>query len=237
MKNLFPIFLIISILCTAITYVALDNIFMALGVFLVFITISMLVFIPMLKKYDQTSKRFHECYHFINNFIIALSIKKTIGGALESTVSSMPDDFVDIYEGLENMTNDEKLSYFSTYFQFYVYRLFLQIIALWQEEGGDILLMSKYLINEARNNEEYMSKCEGLAKHKYVEIAMLWFFTLIIVAVLRFSLKDFYQINNTQIIFVVSVFVLMGFILLTIYLLIQKGTSINLKGANNEKEL
>ncbi len=236
MSNKYILFFILSIISGAVTYIAIDNIFIALGVVAIYVVVSMLIFVPLLKKHEIKVKRFHECYHFVNNFIIALSIKKSIKGSLESTVASMPNEFIDIYNGLENMSDDDRLHYLSSYFPFSVYRLFLQIISIWEEEGGDILQMSKYLITETRNNEEYISKADTMSRHKYVEISVLWAFCVVIVVVLRFALKDFYVYIKQQLIFMISVIGLMLFILVTIYLLIQKGTNLKIKGADiNEK--
>ncbi len=234
--NKYVIFVLLSVIAGAITYLALDNIFIALGVLAAYVLVSVLLFVPTLKKHEMKVKKYHECYHFINNFIIALSIKKSIKGSLESTVASMPNEFIDIYEGLENMSDDDKLHYLTSYFQFYVYLLFLQIVSVWEEEGGDILQMSKYLITETRNNEEYISKADIMSRHKYVEITVLWAFCAAIIVVLRFALKDFFVYIKEQIVFIASIIGLMLFVLFSMYLLIQRGTHLSIKGASeNEK--
>ena len=238
MNRRLVIFLIISFLAGAITYLSLDNLYLALGVMAVYIIAGITLFTPSLEKYDIKVRKFHECYHFINNFVIALSIKKSIKGAIESAVNSMPLDFIELFEGLENMNDDDKLQYFSSYFPFYVYRLFLQIIFLWEEDGGDILQMSKYLISEVRSIEEYITKADNLSRHKYVEIAILWGFCAVIVIVLRFALKDFYSLIKEQILFNVAIVLLMLFILASIYLLIKRGTYLPIKGGDeNEKNI
>ncbi len=236
MKSRIVILLIISLLAALITYISLSNIFIAAGVLVIYLITSLLIFEPMMKKHNEKVTRFHECYHFLNNFIISLSIKKSIKGALESTVGSMPNQFIEMFESLENMSDDGKLDYLSTYFYFHVYQLFLQIVKLWEEEGGDILQMSKYLISEIRNNEEYITKSDSLWKSKNVEIAILWAFCAFIVVVLRFSLKDFYASIQTQTIFIASIIVLMLFILFSIFLLLQRGMHLKIKGSEtNEK--
>ena len=198
--------------------------------------VSLFILMPMLKKHEIKLTRFHECYHFINNFIISLSIKKSISGALETTVNSMPSEFIDQYNSLENMSDNEKLNYLSTYFIFNVYQLFLQILAVWQDEGGDIIAMSKYLTSEIRNNEEYLSKCETLTKRKYFEIGVLWMLCLAILIFLRFALKDFYTKIKGQLVFIISITLLALFILFSIYLLVRKATTVAIKGDNkNEK--
>ena len=236
MNNKITLFLIISLIVASISYVALENIFIAVAVFVIYLAVCFLMIVPRFKNYELIKNRYHECYHFINNFIITLSIKKSIAGALETTVYSMPNTFVDVYNGIDNLSENEKLEYLSTYFQFYDYSLFLQIINIWQEEGGDILSMSKYLIGNIRHNEEYISQVDTLAKRKYVEIAILWTISLAIVVILRFALSEFYGKVKGQLLYIVSISMVFAFVLLTIYLLVYKGTSLNLKGnANHEK--
>ena len=236
MNKNFITLLFISLIISVVSYIALENIIISGGILIVYIIFSLLIISPMLKKHAIKIRKFHECYHFINNYVISLSIKKSIAGALESTVNSMPTQFIDIYEGLENMGNIDKLNYLSSYFSFHAYQLFLQILAIWQEEGGDILQMSKYLINEIRCNEEYITKTESMSVHKYVEIGILWSFCLLIIIVLRFALKDFYMYIKGQLIYLISMVILFLFILFTIFLLIQKGTNLKIKGyKDNEK--
>ena len=236
--NLYVLFVIIALFSFGITFLALDNIFIALGVMVLFALIGTLIFVPMITKHKNKVKRFHECYHFINNFVIALSIKKSIAGSLESVVNSMPTEFIEMYEGLEYMSDNEKINYLSTHFSFHIYRLFIQILELWEEEGGDILEMSKYLIAEARNSEEYITKSDSLSSHKYVEITVLWGFCLAIVVVLRFVLKDFFASVKHNVIYIVSIVLLMMLVLFSIYLLLSKGTDLKIKGySENEKNV
>ncbi len=235
MKNNILIFVIISLIAGVTSYIALDSLLIAIITLTIFLIMSIFVFSPMISRYVIKVKKFHECYHFINNFVIALSIKKSISGSFETTVNSMPNEFIELCEGLENMTEKEKLNYFSSYFNFYVYQLFIQIVDLWEDQGGDILQMSKYLITEIRYNEEYITKTDSLSKHKYVEIGILWAFSLLVIIILRFALKDFYQSVKNQLLYMLAIVIVMAFILLTIFLLINKGTSLKLKGNNHEK--
>ena len=235
-KSHFLFFLLISIVVCVSVFIALENVLILLGILLLYMAVSLFILMPMLKKHEIKLTRFHECYHFINNFIISLSIKKSISGALETTVNSMPSEFIDQYNSLENMSDNEKLNYLSTYFTFNVYQLFLQILAVWQDEGGDIIAMSKYLTSEIRNNEEYLSKCETLTKRKYFEIGVLWMLCLAILIFLRFALKDFYTKIKGQLVFIISITLLAIFILFSIYLLVRKATSVAITGDNkNEK--
>ena len=232
------IFLIISLVVSIVSYIALENIYISVGILSFYLLISVFFISPLIKKYNMQVNKFHECYHFINNFIISLSIKKSITGALETTVPSMPSEFVEMFSGLENMSENEKLNYLSTYFEFYDYQLFLQIIFLWEEQGGDVVAMSKYLLSDIRDNEEYLTKAGSLATHKYVEVGILWTITLLVIVVLRFALNDFYNKIINQLVFMISISAILIFILLSIYLLVKKGTTIEIQGySQNEKNI
>ena len=236
MNSRFILFLLLSLVCGVISYISLSNIIVSLGIIATYLLVSILLINPLLKQYEIKSKRYHENYHFINNFIIALSIKKSIKGALESTLGSMPSEFNEMVEGIENMNDHEKINYLSTYFAFYSYRLFLQIIDFWEEEGGDILDMSKFLLDDIRHEEEYISKSSTLFTRKVGELISMWGICLLILVVLRFSLKEFYLNIQSQPLFMIAICALFAFLLFTIYLLVYKGTLLKIKGVRkNEK--
>ena len=68
----------------------------------------------------------------------SLSIKKAINAAFENVVLSMDKEFQEMIDRLNNMMEKEKIKYLGdSYFPFHVYKLFLQIIDLYEEEGED----------------------------------------------------------------------------------------------------
>ena len=236
MNKNYIIFIFISLGLGTVLYIATDNIIVSLIILLASLALSIFAYVPKLKKFSDVVERYHECYHFINNYIISLSIKSSISAALENTIMSMSNSFKEMYEKLEDMNESDKLDYLQSYFPFYSYKLFLQIITLWQDEGGDVLAMSSHLLSEIRYEEEYITTITSLARKKYVESASLWLICLAILVLLRFTLNDFYTRIKFQPIFIISVSIIAAFILLSIYLLIDKGTKISLKGYNpNEK--
>jgi len=238
MKKYFPIFLVISIILGAVMFLATNNIIISIVICVISIIAALILFIPKLVLFYQVAERYHDCYHFINNFVISLSIKNSIQGALEATMLSMGRDFKEFYSKLEDMSDRDKVHYLESYFPFYTYKLFLQIISLWEEEGGDVLVMSNYLLSEIRYEEEYVSSISSLAKHKYIESSSLWMVCIGILVLLRFCLNDFYTKIINLPIFVISLSIFMIFVLFSIYLLIVKATKIDLKGyKQNEKIL
>ena len=239
MKNkLLWLFIFGSLIIALVFYLASDNYFVAIGILLIYVLVGIFVFSPMLVRYAKVIERYHECYHFVNNFIIALSIKKAIGAALENTVYSMGNDFQEMISKLENMDDSQKLRYLQgSYFPFHTYQLFIHVIELYQEEGGDILQMSKYLIADARNAEEYINLTNSISGRKYIEITVLWMISLAILVILRFSLSEFYKAIKSQLFFQYALIGIAVFVLVTYLILFSKGTSINLKGYDKHEKI
>ena len=89
------------------------------------------------------------------------------------------------------MGETEKLTYLHKYFAFDLYRIFLDIVTLWSEQGGDILTMSQHLINQVRLKSNLIH-CQNVQRSKTIEFTVLWTIALSIMASLRFALSQFY---------------------------------------------
>ena len=226
-KKYVLLFLLISLVVGVISYVVLENIFIALGVFVVYLVFSFTLIYSTLKKHDQFIKKYKDCLKFENNFIFALSIKRSIELALDSAVNSMSEDFIEQYNSLGKITCEEKLDYMSNYFCSADFQMFLYVIKSWNERGGNIIEMSKYLTSNLRNVEESILKYENLAKKKYYEIAILWTLVFLIPVLLKYCLKDFYSQIKGEIIFIISFSLLCMFALFSIILMIYKCTKTN----------
>ena len=224
------LFIGLSFLFSFITYITTSSWITALLVFIFSVIFLNLVTLPICKKFSKTSKRFHECYNFINNFIISLSIKNTIEGSFNLTIDSMNPSFKEDIEGLEHLTGLDKLTYINKYFTFDIYKLFLNIIALYEEQGGNILQMASLLTEKSRYQEQYLNNTVGVAKRKIIEFSTLWLFSLAILIVLKFVLGQFYNQIFTQFIFQILIGLLFMFIVVSIHLLVVRITKIEIKG-------
>ena len=237
MSVLIVVFIFISILFAGTVFIVTTNIYFAIGILAVSLLYFFLLAFPKIKKSKIKNERFHECYNFINTFIISLSIKKSIKAAFDDTVITMGESFQKTNESLSDLNYDEKLNYITTIYPFHIYSLFLNVVSLWTEEGGDILMMSTQLINETKNVEDYLISCERMARKKYVEFSVLWLLAIAILIFLKFALKDFYTQLKGQIFFPICISLIFVFILFSIHVLLNVTTSIELKGwTNNEKK-
>lgn len=195
-----------------------------------------LLFERKIKKYVHITTRFHECYTFINSFIVSLSITNSFTNSLESSSNALGDDFKEEMDGIRDMKEIEKLQYLQKYFPFHVYKLFFNIVCIQTEEGGDILKMSRFITDDIRENEEYIAYSNSLMRRKAFEIATLWLFTFFILIVLRFALKDLFASFSHQLVFQLCVGAIFLIALISIELFTRRFTSLKIKGANYEEQ-
>lgn len=235
MSAIIIISIIVSLLFGVVVYIATNNIFVSIAALLISIVYFLLIAMPKIKKNAQKMQRYHQCYSFINTFTISLSIKGSIKGALDTTFESMGDDFTNNIQGLEELNENDKLSYLNQYFKFHIYGLFVNLINLWSEQGGNIIDMSAHLINEARLTKEYITESSRMAKKHVMEFAILWLISLAILVILRFALAQFYNQIIKQIYYPFAVLAIILVCLLTIHIAIMRVTKIDIRGWEDAK--
>ena len=236
MKKISIFYFIIPIAFGIIAYLSSDNLIIAISIIFVSLLYFFLLFMNRYFKYKETLKRFKSCYNFINSFIISLSIKLTVPPALESVAANMDNDFKQEYEGLEHITDLEKLDYLKKYYNFHVYDLFLNVVKLFEERGGNILDMSSHLLNETRKQSDYLINCELMNRRKWIEFGILWFLSLAIMVLLRFALSQFFSLISQQIFYKITIAGVFVFVLFSIEILSKKSFSLNTKGWDNKNE-
>ena len=234
--NFLLIGIILSIVFAGALYIAGENIFTSSLIFL----ITNLCFIFLVRrqvdKYQEKTRRYHQCYQFINTYLISLSIKGSLAAARESSYNTADEDTREIVDSIKDLSEEEKLSYLNKYFRFDLYRLFLDTVFLWNEQGGDILVMSQYLINQVRLKEEYILSCESAHRSKLLEFCVLWGIAIAILVSLRFALSQFFSYISKTIFYQVAIVIIFLFILLSIYIMMRRITNIVLEGWKDEEK-
>lgn len=221
---------IVGIAFSLVCYVSTGNYIST--IFIGVITLCYFVFFAykVIKNKDEKIARFQDCYHFVNNFLISLSIKGHVSGALASALESQNEETRELINSLDTDDPMQKVKYLKKHFKFDVYYLFVDLIVLYNEEGGDILQMSSYLLNQIRESEEYLVNAERLNKSALVEFAALWIFSLAILAILKFSLDDFFTYIVKNNFYQISVVCVLLFALYSVHLAVKKVTRIDIKG-------
>ena len=159
-----------------------------------------------------------------------------MSAAIQSGYETTDENTKAIIDSIKELNEEEKIMYLCKYFKFDLYRLFVDTINLWNEEGGDILKMSQYLINQVRLKEQYLITCETIHRQKTTEFIVLWSISLAILAILRFALSTFFDRIRVTIFYQVAVTVIVLFVLVSIYILLLKISKLDLEGwKDNEK--
>lgn len=226
--------LLVGFLLAFAYYIGTNSFIFSIALFVITFMYFFLILGKRFIKFSNKVKRFHECYFFINNFIVGLSIKGSVTAALENLKGTISDDFQEEMESCEDMSAEEQLTYLQKYFPFHIYQLFMDIFLLWSEQGGDIIQMSTHLINQLRENEEFIVFAESNNRSHLVEFIILWAFSVAIVVALRFALSIFFESVSKQMLFQVGVFIVFLFIIASIEVMSRRMVNVEIKGANYE---
>lgn len=230
MKKIIVYELILVLFLTLIAYLSTDNLYVMLFVFLTFLIYFLFILNMSIKKYLFASKRYQECYKFMNSFIFSLSATNSLQSSFEAAVKNPSDEFIKELEGIKQLDIIEKIKYLDRYFPFKTYLIFIDVMDIFNTQGGDILYMSKYLVNEARLNQDYIDICKNLAIKKVVELAILWCLTLSILIILRFGLATFFEQLSNQIFYPISICIFFLLVLIFFHFSIKTILKINVKG-------
>jgi len=180
-----------------------------------------------LKNHRQNIKKRHECYQFINSFIIAISVKKTVGAALETITDQFKGALKEELNSVDHLDSLDTVTYLNKYFSLPLYDLFLKIITLYLEQGRDILQMSELLIYEARRMEENINVLDIMGKRKAINFAILWIMTGVIILFCRFGIKAFYLQMLGSPLFLSILVGFFLFALLSFHLMLKQYVEIN----------
>ena len=234
--NYFVVGIIVSFVLAGVSYIATQNIFSSLLIFLTTNAFFVLIVRKQMNKSQLKIHRYHQCFQFINSFIVSLNIKGSMSAAMESAYETADDATREILDSIKETNEEEKISYLQKFFKFDLYRLFVDTVSLWNEQGGDILNMSRYLVDQVRLKEQYLINCQLIHKNKTTEFIVLWGITLSILGALRFSLSQFFSYISGTIIYQVSIVVVMLFALLSVYVLTKRVANLNLEGWKDDEK-
>ena len=228
--------IVASFVLAGVNYIATQNVFLTFLIFFLSIIFFILFVKRQMAKNQLKIHRYHQCYQFINTFIISLNIKGSMSAAIESSYETSDESTREVLESIKEMNEEEKIGYMCKYFKFDLYRLFVDTVKLWNEEGGDILKMSQYLINQARLKEQYLITCERIHRQKTVEFVVLWGVSLAILSMLRFTLSQFFFRVSKTMFYQISVFLIILFAIFSIYIFVLRISKSDLEGWKDDEK-
>lgn len=229
MKNTTLIAIVVSLVIGGIAYLCSNNYYVAGGLTLVYLLYYLVIAMKKIKKYLANNERIHHCYHFVNSFIITMSVKGSLDDAYNNAIQGASGEFSDIVSELENMAVMERLEYLRQYFNLAVYKMFINVINIYQEQGGNLLSMGENLIQETTRIEETLNKSNSSIKKILVEFFVLWIISFGVLIFLRFGIPDFYETMLKSLPFFISLIVFFVLFLFSLHVFLTRATKLYIK--------
>jgi len=209
-------YLIVSVVCLllgGLSYFVTSSLFFFLGVSMTYFLTAVIVLKPMLRSYQDKERKRHECYRFVNSFIISYSSTGSLEKSYSSSLEDSQKEFRDIQESIISQDVRSRIFYFQRYFSTDLYDMFLSLFVLFEEQGGDLLSVAKGLLDELTRVEEFGDSVRKESVRNLREYILLWAMSMLILGFLRFGLSNFYSFLTKSPVYLTTIGVYFAFFL------------------------
>ena len=222
-------FVIASLIISVICFLTTSNIFYALAVLLIFIGYYFLYLFKKFKKYRSLVQRVHSAYFFINSFLITLSVKESYAEAYQSGLRMQDSELHLFANELNELSDLEKVKYLKNYFKLAIYKMFLNVLEIYQDQGGNILSMSDNLMRECTRTEKTLNDSSNLGIKHLIEFIILWALSFGVLLFMKYGIRDFYNKMLNDPIFAPLIFLFFLICLLSIHLFFKNFINLSIK--------
>ena len=87
----------------------------------------------------------------------------------------------------------DRVRYLYGFFNLSIYKVFLNVLDLYQDQGGNILNMADNLLRECTRTEKTLSDTLSIGYKHLTEFTILWLMSFAILLFMRFSIEEFYM--------------------------------------------
>lgn len=223
------IFVCISLAIAVLCFITTSNIFFSLGVLVIYVAYYFLIQYKRIKKYKSLVNRVHSCCFFINSFLITMSVKESFEDGYISGLRAKNSELTMFTNELNDLAYSERVIYLKNYYKLAIYKMFLNVLDIYQDQGGNILTMSENLIRECSRTEKTLNDSSSLGVKHLVEFIMLWALSFAILLFMKFSLKDFYEKMLANPIFTPLIFVYFLICLLSLHFFLNSFANLSIK--------
>ena len=223
------VFACISLVVAIICYISTSNLYFALAIFVIYFGYYFIFQFKKLKKYKSLKRRVHSCCFFINSFLITVSVKESFEEGYNSGLRMQDPELKLFTNELNELSDYEKVKYLKNYFKLAVYKMFLNVVDIYQDQGGNILTMSENLIRECSRTEKTLNESSNLGIKHLLEFIILWALSFGILIFMKFSLTDFYDKMLKNSIFAPLIFVYFLICLISLHLFLRLYTKLSIK--------
>ena len=232
---------LLSVLVAGVSFWATASIVLSLSVLFLYLSCFLGICLPRVLALQRKRKIRKDCYRFMNSFLTTCSVTTSLSKSYEVASEGAEGEMLEALQSVECNDVCGRLNFLSSYFESPLYDIFLSIVEIYQNRGGDILSLSSLLLEEATKGEEIAEKRLHACLTRLLQYGLLWGMSLGIVAFLRFALSTFYAELLSSSTFLISMGVYFVFLLvsLLVYCFVYtEGTSKSKtkKGKRNEQK-
>ena len=156
------------------------------------------------------------CFSFISNMVVAINVKKTIEDAFIFYLERENNHSL-IKSLVHGLSALEAISALNQYFSYPIYQNFQDIITIYINEGGDILTLTTYLLDDIHRAKSHLQKVIKLSLRKSIEVLILWILCFLAAIMMRFSIKDIYEAIISNYYISLGLVTLYGLLIMTFY--------------------
>ncbi|MBQ0008846.1 MAG: hypothetical protein KBS97_00990 [Firmicutes bacterium] len=234
MKTFTISYLITTLVVAVFCYLTTSNIFFGIAVIVIYSAYYFLYLYKRIKNYNSLVKRVHSCYFFINSFLITLSVKESFAEAYESGLRVQDSQLHLFTNELNELSDYDKVKYLKNYFKLAIYKMFLNVLEIYQDQGGNILTMSDNLMRECTRTEKTLTDSSNLGVKHLIEFIILWALSFAILLFMKFGIREFYDKMLKNPIFSPLIFIFFLLCLLSVHLFIKNFMDLSIKEDKEE---
>lgn len=234
MKKADIIFIILGIFLGFLCYIATISYIFSPIVSVIFIVDYFVLMRKKIVHYFGVIERVHTSYHFINSFVISLSVKESLEEAYQSGIRIENNRLNAETKELNEMPVIERIKYLKSYFNLSIYQMFLNVLDLYQDQGGNILNMADNLMRECTRTEKTLSDTISIGNKHLIEFTILWLLSFAILLFMRFSIEEFYFMMIKNAYFVPMIFIYFLLCIVSINLFLKSFTDLTIKEASKQ---
>lgn len=229
MKKSDLIFIFIGFLLGFLCYLSTVNYIYSAVLVVIFIADYFVFIRKRINHYFDLIERIHTSYHFINSFIITLSVKDSFEDAYQNGIRINNSRLNAETNELKEMPIIERVKYLQGYFKLSIYKMFLNVLDLYVDQGGNILSMTDNLMRECTRTEKTLNDTLAIGYKHLIEFLILWTLAFAILLFMRFSIEEFYFMMLKNVFVVPMIFVFFLLCVASINLFINSFTNLTIK--------
>lgn len=157
------------------------------------IPVSVFLVLRPLSIWRSKSKKREECFRFVNAFIVSYAVNDAVEASYVSAAVGLSQEGKEAAEALASRSVHERLEGLASYFETPFYRMFLSLLKVQQEEGGNFMDKAEPLLNEINQSyDDHLLKEKEKGKQLGQWVA-LWIMSALVVLFVRIALNNNYE--------------------------------------------